>query len=78
LVPVYDVEKRIIVTTDYLQADGTPMAVLTEDKPGATHRGYYWVYYDPVKRLVCFDYRKTRGREGPKNYPQDFAGESSE
>jgi transposase len=75
LVPVYDVLKKIIVTTDYLQADETPIAVLTEDKPGATHRGYYWVYYDPVKRLVCFDYRKTRGREGPKNFLQDFSGD---
>ena len=63
LVPVYDVLKRIIVTSDYLQADETPIAVLTEDKPGATHRGYYWVYYDPVKRLVCFDYRQTRGSD---------------
>jgi transposase len=75
LVPVYDVLKSIIVTTDYLQADETPIAVLTEDKPGATHRGYYWVYYDPVKRLVCFDYRKTRGREGPKSFLQDFSGD---
>lgn len=74
LVPVYDVLKRIIVTSDYLQADETPIAVLTEDKPGATHRGYYWVYYDPVKRLVCFDYRQTRGREGPKNFLKDFSG----
>ena len=75
LVPVYDVLKRLIVTTDYLQADETPIAVLTEDKPGSTHRGYYWVYYDPVKRLVCFDYRKTRGREGPKSFLQDFSGD---
>jgi transposase len=75
LVPVYDVLKRIIVTSDYLQADETPIAVLSEDKPGATHRGYYWVYYDPVKRLVCFDYRQTRGREGPKNFLQDFSGD---
>jgi len=75
LVPVYDVLKSIIVTTDYLQADETPIAVLTEDKPGATHRGYYWVYYDPVKRLVCFDYRKTRSREGPKSFLQDFSGD---
>ena len=75
LVPVYDVLKRIIVTSDYLQADETPIAVLTEDKPGTTHRGYYWVYYDPVKRLVCFDYRQTRGREGPKNFLKDFSGD---
>jgi transposase len=74
LVPLYDVLKSKIVTSDYLQADETPIAVLTEDKPGATHRGYYWVYYDPVIQLVCFDYRPTRGRDGPKSFLQDFSG----
>ena len=55
-------------------ADETPIPVLTEDKPGATHRGYHWVYYDPVNKLVCFDYRQSRGREGPKSFLQDFSG----
>jgi len=45
-------------------ADETPIPVLTKDKPGSTHKGYHWVYYNPVRRLVLFDYRKSRGREG--------------
>jgi transposase len=58
--------KTTVLSSDYLMADETPMPVLTNDKPGAAHKGYFWVYYDPVGRLVLFDYRKTRGREGPE------------
>jgi len=74
LVPVYESMKNKMLKTDYLMADETPIPVLSEDKPGATHRGYHWVYYDPVNKLVCFDYRKSRGREGPKSFLNDFTG----
>jgi len=63
-----------IMLSDYLMADETPIPVLTSDKPGATHKGYYWVYYDPVNKLVLFDYRKTRGREGPNEMLKNFSG----
>jgi transposase len=74
LTPVYEVLKKKLLTSDYLMADETPIPVLSEDKPGATHRGYHWVYYDPVNKLVCFDYRQSRGREGPKSFLKDFSG----
>lgn len=74
IVPVYSVLREKIVQTDYLAADETPMPVLSADKPGSTHRGYYWVYYDPVRKLVCFDYRQTRGREGPRGFLKGFSG----
>jgi len=74
LEPLYEVLKTKILATDYLMADETPLPVLTQDKPGATHKGYHWVYYDPVNRLVLFDYRKTRGREGPDELLKNFSG----
>jgi transposase len=74
LIPFYETMKNSLLKTDYLMADETPIPVLSEDKPGATHRGYYWVYYDPVNKLVCFDYRQSRGREGPKSFLKDFSG----
>ena len=55
-------------------ADETPIAVLTEDKPGSTHKGYYWVYYNPITKSVFFDYQKGRGREGPTQLLKDFNG----
>ena len=74
LEPLYQALKTKMLSSDYLMADETPIPVLTKDKPGATHKGYHWVYYDPIHRLVLFDYRKSRGREGPDEMLKEFAG----
>jgi len=70
---LYQALKTRITATDYLRADETPILVLTKDKPGTTHKGYHWVYYDPVNKSVLFDYRKTRGREGPDKLLETFS-----
>lgn len=41
---------------------------------GATHTGYHWVYRAPLEKLVCFDYQKGRGREGPRSFLKNFKG----
>jgi transposase len=74
LEPLYECLKKQVIKDNYLMADETPIDVLTENKPGATHKGYHWVYYSPVKRLVLFDYRKGRGREGPEELLKDYRG----
>jgi len=74
LSPLYEKLKSEVLKSDYLMADETPIPVLTEDKPGATHKGYIWVYYDPLRRMVLFDYRKSRSREGPNEILKDFKG----
>ena len=74
LEPLYGALKNKILTSDYLMADETPLPVQTKDKPGATHKGYDWVYYAPVEGLVLFDYRKTRGSEGPDEILKGFSG----
>jgi transposase len=74
LEPLYQALKTKVLESDYLMADETPIPVLTKDKPGATHKGYHWVYYDPGNKLVLFDYRKTRGSEGPDELLKNFSG----
>jgi len=74
LEPLYECLKQKVVQSDYLMADETPIRVLTEDKPGATHKGYHWVYYSPVQRLVLFDYQKGRGRDGPIQLLKEYRG----
>jgi len=71
---LWEVMKVKIVEADYLMVDETPIPVLTEDKPGATHQGYHWVYCSPVERMAVFDYRHSRGREGPKSFLENFKG----
>ena len=74
IAPLYNALKIRVLASDYLMADETPIPVLTKDKPGATHKGYLWVLYDPVNKQVLFDYRKTRGREGPDELLKSFSG----
>lgn len=74
IIPVHGTLKKQVLSADYLMADETPIPVLTRDKPGATHKGYYWVYYAPVEKLVLFDYRKSRSREGPDEMLEHFNG----
>lgn len=71
---LYEAHKRITLATSYLGADETPIRVMDDDKKGATHRGYYWVYHNSEKKLVLFDYRPGRGREGPDDILKNFQG----
>lgn len=74
LEPLYDTLKKQILSSAYILGDETPIAVLTKDKPGSTHKGYHWVYQDPINKLVLFDYQPGRGREGPDGLLKDFQG----
>lgn len=74
LEPLYETLKRKITASGYLQADETPIKVLDRNIKGKTHLGSYWVYRDPVSGLVLFDYRKSRGREGPREILENFEG----
>jgi transposase len=74
LEPAYNEYKVRILLCDYLQADETPISVLIKDKKGKTHRGYFWVYRDPINKIVIFDYRQSRSRAGPSDFLKDFKG----
>ncbi|MBN2882889.1 MAG: IS66 family transposase, partial [Clostridia bacterium] len=72
--PLYDKLREKITGANYLMVDETPIKVLTQDKPGSTHKGYHWVYYSPLDKLVYFDYQKGRGRDGPKAFLGGYKG----
>ena len=71
---LYELHKKLVLTTNYLHADETTIRVLDRDKPGASHQGYYWLYHNSKEKIVLFDYRKGRSREGPNDILQDFKG----
>ena len=71
---LYEAHKKKVLLSIYLMADETPIPVLESDNPGSTHKGYYWAYYDPASKLVLFDYRPGRGKEGPKQILKNFKG----
>ncbi len=74
LEPLYECLKEKVQQSDYLHADETPIPVQRSHKKGATHTGYHWVYRSPQENIVCFDYQKSRGREGPDDFLKEFKG----
>ena len=74
ILPLYEALKAEVLKSNYLHADETPIKVLDKDKKAGTHRGYYWVYQDSIKKIVFFDYQESRGREGPTGILEDFEG----
>ncbi len=74
LSPLYDCLQSKLIQSDYLQGDETPIQVQVKEKKGKTHRGYHWVYHDEKGKVVCFNYRKSRSRAGPKEFLKDFEG----
>ena len=74
LTPLYEAHKQLVLSSGYLHADETIIKVLDSDKKNATHQGYYWVYQCNANKLVLFDYRTGRGREGPQSILKDYKG----
>jgi transposase len=74
LEPLYNKLKQKVISSDYIQADESPIKVLDKDKQASTHQGYQWVYRDPLERLVLFNYRKGRGQHGPKEILAEYKG----
>lgn len=74
LEPLYQAMVNVIKNDGYLQVDETPTRVLDKNKKGECHRGYYWVYHSPLKRMVVFDYQRGRNKEAPRKILGDFEG----
>ena len=72
--PVYDLHCRQVLQSHYLNVDETTIKVLDKEKKGATHQGYYWVYYDTKRKLVLFDYQPGRGALYPQAMLHKFKG----
>lgn len=74
LTPLYDLLKRKILSSIYLQADETGIKVLDSEKQGSSHQGYLWAYRDVLSNLVLFDYQRGRNKEAPAKMLKGFQG----
>ena len=64
-----------ILQSGYCQADETPVDVIDAERPGATRSAWLWTYHAPQVPAVVFDFRLSRGRDGPAGvYPRKVAG----
>jgi transposase len=74
LIPLYDYVVRKIFSATYLMADETGIRVLDRNKKGKSHKGWYWVYHDPLLGLILFEYQPGRDASGPQARLKNYAG----
>lgn len=74
LIPIYELHKKMVFESHYLQADETTMPVLDKEKKGSTHKGYLWAYRSSEKKLIFFEYQRGRGKAGPAELLKKFTG----
>lgn len=74
LEPIYALMKEKLLSASYIQADETPVPVLVKQNKGKTHKGYYWVYFDPLGKVALFEYKSGRSREGPNVFLKEYEG----
>lgn len=74
LIPIYEALKKEVLQSNYLQADESTIKVLDKEKKGTTHLGYYWLYHDSIRKIIWYDYHKSRGREAPDLMLDNFSG----
>jgi transposase len=72
--PLFEALKKQVLSSNYLHVDETPIKVMSKEKQGETHRGYYWVYQNSIDQIVFFDYQEGRGRDGPMEILENFKG----
>lgn len=82
LKPLYEVLRKDVLHTDYLQGDESRIQVLDwtdrkskKGKPNTrTHMGYMWVFRNPVSGNVFFAYRSGRGAKVLHETLGEFTG----
>ncbi len=74
LLPLCHLLHQELLAQPYNQVDETRIAVLSKNKPGATHRGYFWVLFNPELNTVLFQYDSRRSAEAGSLLLDGFSG----
>ena len=74
LVPLYDLLKKKVFESGYIQADETTLKVLDNEKKGSAHQGYLWAYRSAIEKLIYFEYQPGRGKTGPAELLKNYRG----
>jgi len=73
--PLYEILKKEVLSSDYIQIDETTIPVMDKDKPGSTRKGYHWIVKSPVQNQLFFHYQQgSRGQKVVVGLLKNFQG----
>ena len=65
--------KDELLKIDYLMADETSVPVQIKMSKKKIKKGWFWVYYDPVRKITIFDYRGSRKKESVNEFLENYS-----
>jgi len=71
--PLYERQKELVLRSDVLWTDDTPVTVLMGAKPGS-RKGRFWTYIGERHPYSVYDFTESRARDGPAQFLAGFAG----
>jgi transposase len=75
LTPLYEILRKEVMTSDYIQIDESTIPVMDKDHPGATKKGYHWIIRSPQMRKLYFHYDAgSRAQRVAVDILKDFKG----
>ncbi|HUQ65409.1 MAG TPA: IS66 family transposase [Flavitalea sp.] len=76
LKPLWELLLQELIKSRYVHMDETKFRVLdnTRAKGKQSHNGYLWVVGNPILKLICFTYKKGRGKGEIKEILSGFKG----
>ncbi len=72
--PLINLIQEEIVSSNYVGADETRVQVLKEDGRRPEAKSWMWIMASEEKKLVTFNYEKTRSGKVPQKLLQEFSG----
>lgn len=74
--PVYDIMKDELLRSHYAQADETTLVVVDSKGQDSRSKHYMWLYKNggSKKRIIVYDYQRTRSGSCPKEFLRGFSG----
>jgi transposase len=73
LEPLYDLQRKLVVQSQVLWTDDTPVTVLVGGEEGS-RQGRFWTYVGEEYPYSVYDFSMSRRRDGPQSFLQTFRG----
>lgn len=74
LSPIHAELRAQALCAPYIQMDETPVSVLDPERAGKARDAWLWAVHAPQKRIVIFEFNKSRSHAPPKQLLDGFRG----
>lgn len=76
LEPLFERLKEELLKETFIQADESPLRVLTKDGKPTDSKSYMWLYKSGAygRKVVLYEYQPSRSGKHPKNFLDGFSG----